>query len=650
MTPGVTAWEDLTDSEKEVCLDLCRVMNFSKRDVFAQFDSLRSWSEASLPASRSQDGWAIIQARLRDEALLDPTLLAAAWLLRVRPNTVEQVERDTGKPVGFSLPTRYWDDPQRTVGAVRRIAAACLLRDTAESSNHADLDRPFRSSGNGPTPELKIVSKHLMRSADEWFELESRNTQARDLSAPTLGDSDRGGNSSEAVPTARPASEFAEASTGSAPATAVAPEETTTLGPQSPTAARGRAGFLAHARSTLARRKRVVVSLAAVAASVAVIALAVSLTSAMGDLRPASESSTISPELKSILDAGTPVGPPAQDVTAVQTAGWGPMSRDQIADAARTPDVSLNSIVDNPSFGDERLFARIAPVGADTAGVDRLALKPGERYQVSMFVHNSAREGTNAATGVRASVAVPAVMYGSGAISAIVSADNAAVPQVWAGVSLMLDSAESIAALRRVPGSVVFETIGGKVLPLGDELFTSGSLLGCDALNGVLPADDACAGYIRFEIQVDQPNFEIAAAAAVVDSNDRLSDHVVASVGDVLDVQVEYVNTGSTKQSNVVLRLGDLPDGISYVLGSATLLNSNTAGQPRPVTDAVVDGGINIGNYAPSANAFLSFRVQLEWDEELSTVAPGWMTINPLVTVETNNGSKAADLSITLLR
>lgn len=199
MTPDATEWEI------EVRRDLGQLMSFSKRDVFTQFDSLRSWSEASLPASRVQDAWGILRSHLRNTELTDPMLLAAAWLLRVRPNTVEQVERDTNRPANFSLQSKYWDDPQKAAGSVRRIAAACLLRNAGDLTGPVNLDRPFRWSGNGQTRELQEVSRSLMEAAEEWFEHESTPaTRERYLSQPMPSESALAGDGDGVVPDVQP--------------------------------------------------------------------------------------------------------------------------------------------------------------------------------------------------------------------------------------------------------------------------------------------------------------------------------------------------------------------------------------------------------------------------------------------------------------
>jgi len=318
---------------------------------------------------------------------------------------------------------------------------------------------------------------------------------------------------------------------------------------------------------------------------------------------------------------------------------WGP-SRDTFTTAKPADYVTFNSIVDNPVQGDERNFMQVkASDTANSTYADSISLVPGKKYTVSMYYHNNAASNLNlTANGAYAKVQIPAVVTkGSANIKAVgkIGASNAKPTEVWDDISFN-NSTDGDIALRFVPGSAHIynrgKTNGAELL--GDKIITSGIPLGYDNLDGNLKGSSDYAGYITFEVTADQPNFTISQQVRIKGTT-NWSESVNTKTGDQLEFQIEYKNTGTTQQNDVVIK-DVLPAELSYVKGSTLLKNASNP-NPKNVSDNLVSNtGINIGNYTAGSNAFLKYEAIVTSD-----VKCGTNTITNKVDALTNNGSKS---------
>lgn len=314
--------------------------------------------------------------------------------------------------------------------------------------------------------------------------------------------------------------------------------------------------------------------------------------------------------------------------------------------------VTFNSITNNPTQGDERNFVQIKDASAPNATYgENVNLQAGKDYEVYVFYHNNAASNLNDAAnnyrgiarGAFMRVQMPAtVKAGDKArITAFVGASNANPGQVW---DEAYGTAASDFALRYVPGSAVIYSNGavnGKTLP--DNLYTTGTPLGYDQLNGDLPGCNQYAGYVTFRIRVDQPNFDVQKTVSKAGTN-QYQEQVTALPNEEVEYKIQYKNTGTTQQDNVVIK-DALPAGVTYVNGSTQIANSKTNGQWSPVSDnGVVSGGINIGSYAPNGNAYVKFKAKIADNSKLANC--GLNTLVNTATAETPNGSKNDTASV----
>jgi len=324
---------------------------------------------------------------------------------------------------------------------------------------------------------------------------------------------------------------------------------------------------------------------------------------------------------------------------------WGP-DRPTFSYESPAPYVTFNSMDNAPNYGDERNFVRIKDAGAaNNAYTDKINLQTGKEYTVMVYFHNNASTSLNSeandymgiALNTKMRVQMPAtVKAGEDArITGFVSADNANPGTVW---DEAYATASNNVALRYVPDSATITSNGavnGQKMP--ETLFTTGANLGYDALDGKVPGCNQYAGYVTYNIKVDQPNFEMKKQVAKKGTADW-KESIDAKAGEEVDYRIEYKNSGTTVQNNVVIK-DVLPQGVTYVDGSTSISNASSDFKWRASTNnEVTKGGLNIGNYAAGGGAFVKFTAKMPSNDSLK--ACGTNTLVNKATVETDNGNK----------
>ncbi|HSW78261.1 MAG TPA: LPXTG cell wall anchor domain-containing protein [Candidatus Chromulinivoraceae bacterium] len=333
---------------------------------------------------------------------------------------------------------------------------------------------------------------------------------------------------------------------------------------------------------------------------------------------------------------------------------WGP-DRPTFTMAHPAPYVTFNSITDNPQRGDERNFVGIkADTAPNSAYSQNTTLQPGQNYDVLVYYHNNAASNLNDAAhnyvgiahGAFMRVQMPATVDAGqqARVTAFVGATNANPQQVW---SEAYGNASGNYALTYVPGSATIYNWGatnGSKMP--DSLYTTGTPLGYDKLDGNLPGCNNYSGYVIFKIHVDQPNFEIQKTVSKAGTN-QYAAQVSAQPGDEVEYKIQYKDTGTTQQNNVLIK-DQLPAGVTYENGTTQIATSATNGQWTATNDGVTNGGINIGSYAPGGNAYLKFKAKIASNDQLAQC--GLNTLVNTATADTANGSKSATATVTVTK
>lgn len=327
---------------------------------------------------------------------------------------------------------------------------------------------------------------------------------------------------------------------------------------------------------------------------------------------------------------------------------WGP-DRPTYTWADPSDHVTFNSITDNPNYGDERNFVRIKEATAsDSTYSDNTTIEPGKEYTVYVYYHNNADSSLNAsgvgiAQNAKLRMEMPSVLKAgvSADMNGYISASNATPGTVWDNSKM---TSNKDIALRLVSGSATIHSLGavnGSVLP--DSLLTSGTSLGYDSLNGVLPGCNQYAGYVLFNIKADYADFTVQKTVSKSGAK-SYSESVDVNSGDKVDFKIAYTNTGSMQQNNVVIK-DNLPAGMTYVPGSTYLSNSTTNSQwVQTGSDEITKGGINIGDYAPNGgNAFVKFTAIVDG-------ACGTNTLTNSASANTDNGAKTDTANVVVTK
>lgn len=332
---------------------------------------------------------------------------------------------------------------------------------------------------------------------------------------------------------------------------------------------------------------------------------------------------------------------------------WGP-DRPTFTMANPAPYVTFNSITDNNRHGDERNFVQIKEASAsNTTYGENVTLQPGKEYEVFVLYHNDAGSHLNDAAHDYKGIAKDAFMrvqmpahVKSGRearITGFVGASNANPGQVW-------DEAYGQAAgdynLSYVADSATIYSngaINGKKLP--NNLYTTGTPLGFDALDGKLPGCTEFSGYVTFRFKVDQPNFEIQKQVSPAGQN-KYAETITALPNEEVEYKIQYKNTGSTTQENVVIK-DKLPAGLEYVPNSTFKSNSTTGNQwVKQANNDITTQGINIGTHAPNGNTYLKFKAKVVDNDKLEKC--GVNTLVNTATAETDDGNKSDTANVTV--
>lgn len=136
------------------------------------------------------------------------------------------------------------------------------------------------------------------------------------------------------------------------------------------------------------------------------------------------------------------------------------------------------------------------------------------------------------------------------------------------------------------------------------------------------------------------PNFEIDFQANGFRGWQR-EINTSPSVG--LQFVADYNNVGSVQQDNVTFRF-ELPPELVYQPGTTRLGNFF---HPDGIQTNDIINGLNVGSYAPGANAWILFSATLK-DERAFLCDT--RTLAPAVRVETDNGTKSAEVVLKVKR
>ncbi|OYX52933.1 hypothetical protein B7Y92_04440 [Candidatus Saccharibacteria bacterium 32-50-13] len=280
--------------------------------------------------------------------------------------------------------------------------------------------------------------------------------------------------------------------------------------------------------------------------------------------------------------------------------------------------VTFNSITNNPNIGDERNFVGIREVGSANVWHDTMKVQSGKEYYVRMYVHNNAADNLNlVAENVTAKFYLPTETAKSIQVNGFINSTNASPREVYDHATFTGDRDFNLAY---IGGSLKYENnhFGSAGVALPESIFTSaGAKLGYDKLDGRIPGCFQYAGYVTFKVKpqfAPVTDFTFKKLVSKAGANKWVEDYK-AQPGEKVDFILSYKNIGEVQHNDVTFR-DTLPSGLEYVPGSTTW--SNASKQNVKTSDNLVNGtGINVGSYAPGANAYVIFSAKVTSADKL---------------------------------
>ena len=282
--------------------------------------------------------------------------------------------------------------------------------------------------------------------------------------------------------------------------------------------------------------------------------------------------------------------------------------------------IVFNSISDGV-IGDEKNFVGARENTGINVGPDNvwygndINVENGKEYLIRLYIHNNSPKGMDAvAEDVHIAFSLPHESAKDLQVNGFIRSSNATPTEYWDYVNFHSDVAFR---LEYIGGSGLLESngIGSKKggYQLSDDIVkaaSGGIMIGYDSLNGQIPGCfqyDACA-CIRVKVVYDY-SFEAEAKVRLVGDTDWL-DTVSANVGDKIETQISYHNTGDIEQNDVMIR-DLLPSNLRYIPESAKLERSEKSSDSTVDLSTLTTSPVNIGSYAPNESARVTFTSEL---------------------------------------
>ena len=323
------------------------------------------------------------------------------------------------------------------------------------------------------------------------------------------------------------------------------------------------------------------------------------------------------------LAAALVVATVALGIATAAVAGFGPAGRETRAWNSGLngyDHVVFNSFTGVPNgIGDERDFLRGVQVGRDATLMDPVnGVQQDAEIEAKIYIHNNASSSLNDAPGnpgvaknVTVKVELPNGISQSQEVEAFIGASNATPTEIFDTLS-MTGEGGKVFELAYVPGSAKLHE-GGSITALSDNLVTSG--IG-------LADQKGCFEYIReitFRMKVKMPRYTVQKTVRIdSQSGSQYVESVQAQNGNTAIWKVEFTNTGTTALSDVKFT-DPIPAGSTFVPGSIKVFNmTNPNGYSVPDSALQLGGTqleINLGDYQPTANAFIYFKTVVALNE-----------------------------------
>lgn len=326
---------------------------------------------------------------------------------------------------------------------------------------------------------------------------------------------------------------------------------------------------------------------------------------------------------------------------------WGP-TRPTYTIENPADHITFNSITNNPNIGDERNFVGIRESDTNNLWTDDMTVQKGKTYTVRMYVHNNAADNLNlVAEDVTAKFNLPTTTGKSIQVNGFLNSSNATPTEVY---DHAIFSSNTDFNLAYVDGSLKYEnnSFGATGVALSKDIFTSkGVLLGYDELDGKIPGCFQYAGYVTFRVKpqfADTSKFTVSKLVSKHGDN-KWVENYSAKPGETVDFLIQYKNTGDVQHDDVTFR-DTLPAGTTYVSGSTIYGNSKYPKGTKASDNITNETGINVGSYAPGANAWVIFSAKVADNDNLPVCDSNTLVNKAKVTTEGGSLEDTANVTV----
>lgn len=263
----------------------------------------------------------------------------------------------------------------------------------------------------------------------------------------------------------------------------------------------------------------------------------------------------------------------------------------------------------------------------DTTYEDSVSAKVDEVVKIQVWYHNRENDDSGlVADNLKVDVDLPTSPGKNQTVKTTISSANSNTVVDSANVNLSLDNA----FLEYIPGSAKWRHNAGT----NDSPNFVTESISDNVVDGGVVLEDAqpCFNFeatVTILARVKAPVVSITKQVRKVGEDDWKTKNT-ANPGDTLEYLITVKNKGNVKLNNLVI--GDnMPARMTYVDGTTKLANA-TFPQGKDITsDNVTTGGIDVGNYSPGANAFVTFKAKI--DEDLK---PGTYKFKNVAVVDTD--------------
>ncbi|HWT55840.1 MAG TPA: DUF11 domain-containing protein [Candidatus Microsaccharimonas sp.] len=229
-----------------------------------------------------------------------------------------------------------------------------------------------------------------------------------------------------------------------------------------------------------------------------------------------------------------------------------------------------------------------------------------------VYDNNEAADSGKTVTNLNVKINIPTTAGASQTVTTTTSGDNIKTVTGNAQVNL----GRSDAYLQYIPGTATWKhatTANGPMTTT--QKVSDDVVLGANGLN--LGTENPCqAGSVVVEARVMVPGVSVDKYVRESGTTNWATS-INAKVGDTIQYEIAYKNTGNTTENDVEFR-DQLPQGITYVPGSTKLKSGNYPNGLNVTSDALVaSNGITTGDYAPGAAGYVMFDAKVTGGDNL---------------------------------